>query len=179
VHAGQVLDFMANRLDAPDVKTLAMYAELALDGPDTLAVVRALERLGPGVVNLKKLIHEGRDEEGGRVVSEEDRKDALAIVKRLIGCYDRLLNSGQAPGDRKTLYESEKRKLSAFVSRQKHGVKGSDGQSPPWRQKLEKRLRYSELKEAKQEKRDVAKGKRPLKIRFMDNDPRVARFSSE
>lgn len=160
VHAGQVLEFMANRLPHPDIKTLAMYAELALDSPSAADVARALERSGPTVLNLKTLISNGRDHEAGPKVTAEEREDALAVVRRLVGCYDRLLNSGEAPADKRDEYEGQKRKLSAFVTRQKDRAARAEGEgvnSGGRRPLVRKRL-------TEEQRRSLRKGERVKRV---------------
>lgn len=129
--AGGILDLMQNELVEPDVRTMVMYMELAIarDGPEDL--LRALQRLGPGILDLKSLMKawDGEGREGTRQEqeqAEERREEVVGLVSRMVRAYDRLLerNKRSIPREEISKWAAERAKLAAFVSRL--NVRGKD-----------------------------------------------------
>ncbi|KAJ9663588.1 hypothetical protein H2201_005549 [Coniosporium apollinis] len=131
--AGQLLDLMTNTLDQVDVKTLEMYLELAGSARNGKDVLRALNRLEPSYINLRSMVNFGikapvaprpgekpganRGRSVERNMSAEETDAALGVVKKMIRCYDRLMNRGEIEREMYGELTQRRSKLAAWVSR--------------------------------------------------------------
>ena len=142
-NSGKILDVMQDNLEVPDMVALHTYLDLALVAPlsDKVAsdsaqelkhahgrqIIRALERLGPSFVNIRSLIVYG-DTSGASNESQKDfLRDVLALGRKMISAHDVLLHKDLVPTSLYRDLRKQRSKLTAFITRFKHGKK----QFPP------------------------------------------------
>jgi len=133
--ACKVLDVAQQHLREPDLRTLGMYLDMAAKTKEPGMIVRALDRLQPGMVNLKSYLNlgpaEGSDRFTSRKAVEEERQEAIDLMRKMIGCYDLVLYEGardfarkdgsqqqQLPEKIRTAYMERRSRLAAFVTRE-------------------------------------------------------------
>ncbi|KAI9761796.1 MAG: hypothetical protein M1835_008109 [Candelina submexicana] len=114
--ANQILDLMQNELEDPDVRSLRLYLELAFVTDKGQNIVNALRRLGPSIVNMRSLLAYGFSGTGKHLDSAT-KDELLALLRRMVGCYDRLLDRGELPRETYLSYMRERSKIAAFVTR--------------------------------------------------------------
>jgi hypothetical protein len=137
-NAGKALDLMQQSLSDLDLPTLHKYMEVALYGGGDLGVLptrrgdsepnyargqqilRALDRLGPCVINVRSALAYNERPQSRYVSKSEpvtDRVAALALVREMISAYDKLINNGMVPQEMNKDLKRERSKLAAFVTR--------------------------------------------------------------
>jgi len=92
--ATRVLDLAQSSLRDPEFRTLAMYVEMASKSRDRSVVARALDRLQPGMVNVRSYLNFGPARGGATSAGSRDsevRSDAVELMRKMIGCYDQVL----------------------------------------------------------------------------------------
>lgn len=186
--ASRLLDLAQNTLRDPDFKTLGMYVDMAAKSRDVALIARALDRLQPGIVNLRSYLNFGPSEAGAGPgdVDQEAREDAVELMKKMIGCFDLVLKEDKYAGGgggaghrgndafgvggrdtqgklpenvRKVLMERRSR-LAAFVTRE------HEKQEKRWKARSERReaeRREGEL-EGKAEVEDAVEEDRPERV---------------
>ena len=122
-NAQRIVDVMQNTLPDPDVPTMNMFLEVAIKSPEPTVLIRALERMEPGVMNLRSLLNFGSEHSGqrGGLLEPRDKEYALELIRRMIGLYDRLLLRAEPPleGSVRQTFEDRRAKLAAFLTRKK------------------------------------------------------------
>lgn len=122
-HANQILQIMLDTLPDADVKTVAMYAELAFSFPLAKGddLVDALTLLQPVVNNIRLQLGVGAEPKFGQVgaayLTGEERQDALIALRKVYRIYDRLLLSNLIVEEKKGPFKVERARLGAFIQR--------------------------------------------------------------
>lgn len=154
-NAQRVLDVMQNALSEPDIPTMNMFLEIANKSPDSAVLTRALERMEPGVVNVRSLLNFGREhiEQRGGVLDPKDKENAFELIQRMIGLYDRLLLRAEQPleGEMRRTFEDRRGKLAAFLTRKKLKMEEWVAARDKARQEKEKARQETEEAEGKKE----------------------------
>lgn len=144
-HAGQIVDIMMKTLEDADPKTVSRYAELAVDFPLAKGsdYIDALARLHPIVNNIRLQLGVGGADrgtgKGACYLYGEQRRDAITALRKILGLYDKLVNSVLVSEEEKRPYKVEKARLSAFL----HRVDAKDGKRS---KRLESEHGYTEEK---------------------------------
>jgi hypothetical protein len=120
--ASQILDIMMKTREDADAKVVIRYAELAISfplvtGPD---LVDALTRLTPVVESLRLQLGvggRGPRGQGAVYLKGAEREDAITALKRVIGVFDKLINSDMIAEEEKKPFKEAKAKLAAFLGR--------------------------------------------------------------
>lgn len=142
-NSGKVLDMMQQTQEAPDLKTLQTYLDLAMIAPlsskmvsahgakltQGRQIIRALERLGPSVVNLRSLLVHG-DTSGARSEPQEKTvQDTLILIRKMISAHDILIDRDLVPSPKLPELAAQRSKLASFITRVKHSKKGGAAQA--------------------------------------------------
>ena len=114
--ASKILDLMQNELQDPDIRTIRLYLELAVATDKGPNIVKALRRLGPSTVNIRSLLAYGLASSGNEV-DQATKNELLLLLRRMVGCYDRLLNRGEVPRETYSSYMKERSKIAAIATR--------------------------------------------------------------
>lgn len=116
VHAAKLARMMTDTLAYPDAKALSMYLEVALKQEPRnwrviMGVIRGTEL---GVRNLRSLLAYEPDGD-----QKQDRDDIAALVRKLIGAFDVVLDLGkeEMEGEEKERCKELKHTLAAYLTR--------------------------------------------------------------
>ncbi|TVY41497.1 Pentatricopeptide repeat-containing protein, mitochondrial [Lachnellula subtilissima] len=170
-NAGKILDIMTNALQVPDIRVLATYLDIATSvatSSDGLAlsrveqgkkIMRALERLSPSFINVKSFYLFGEPERDQNPAERaEYRESVLLLTRRMIAAYGIIIDKELVERSRFPDLQSQRSKLSAFVTRQKEQeqrsyIKKGDIEELPdhllqyvYRHRLNKRMVNSQLR---------------------------------
>ncbi len=115
-HAAKLVRMMTDTLPHPDARALSMYLELAMSTQRgnwraLMGVIRGTEL---GVRNLRSLLaYDLRGEEKQR------KEDVMALVKKLIGAFDMVLDLGREEMDQKETARCREQRhiLAAYVTK--------------------------------------------------------------
>ncbi|TVY29017.1 Pentatricopeptide repeat-containing protein, mitochondrial [Lachnellula hyalina] len=170
-NAGKILDIMTNALQVPDIRVLATYLDIATSAATssdglTLSrveqgkkIMRALERLSPSFINVKSFYLFGEPERDQNPAERaEYRESVLLLTRRMIAAYGIIIDKELVERSRFPDLQSQRSKLSAFVTRQKEQeqrsyIKKGDIEELPdhllqyvYRHRLNKRMVNSQLR---------------------------------
>lgn len=136
-NAGKVLDLMQQTLAELDLPALHSYLEVAIHGALSPGrelvsgsesqysrgrqILRALARLGPAVINVRSALAYGKPatSKEGNFHAKVTQDAALALVRKMISAYDKLMNNGMVVREMHGYLIGERSKLAAFVTRYK------------------------------------------------------------
>jgi Pentatricopeptide repeat domain len=138
-NGGRLLDLMQTALGEPDIPFLEDYLELAITAPayskkvsssgendwskleQGKQILRALERLNPSLLNLKAMLQFEDPELAKKTPHERTRfvDSILSLTRRMISCYDLLMDKAMVPQEFHKYLKEQRGKLSAFVARHK------------------------------------------------------------
>ncbi|KAF1921168.1 pentatricopeptide repeat protein-like protein [Ampelomyces quisqualis] len=122
-HAGRMLQIMLETLEDADPKAVGMYATLVLTFPLAKGsdLVDALTVLSPIVRSIRLQLGVGGAPRNGHVgatyLKGEDRQDAIAVLRKVHGIYDKLLSGNMISEEQKAPFKSERARLSSFIQR--------------------------------------------------------------
>ena len=116
IHAAKLVRIMTDALPHPDARALSMYLELAMttqrgNWRAIMGVIRGTEL---GVRNLRSLLaYDPKSQE------KQKMEDVMAIVKKLIGAFDMVLDLGREEMDQKETMRCREQKhiLAAYVTK--------------------------------------------------------------
>ena len=116
IHAAKLARMMTDTLPHPDARALSMYLELAMmtqrgNWRALMGVIRGTEL---GVRNLRSLL--AYDLKG---LEKQKMEDVMALVKKLIGAFDMVLDLGREEMDQKETVRCREQKhiLAAYVTK--------------------------------------------------------------
>jgi len=145
-NAGRLLDLMQSALREPDIPFLEEYLELAINAPayskrasssgkndwskfeQGKQILRALERLNPSLLNLKAHLHFADPQLAQKSAAERaEFVDSIhSLTRKMISCYDLLMNKAMVPRDFYGPLTAQRGKLASFVARHKSVKQGPD-----------------------------------------------------
>ena len=116
IHAAKLVRIMTDTLPHPDARALSMYLELAMttqrgNWRAIMGVIRGTEL---GVRNLRSLLaYDPKSQE------KQKMEDVMALVKKLIGAFDMVLDLGREEMDQKETMRCREQKhiLAAYVTK--------------------------------------------------------------
>ena len=114
-HAEQILNLMCANLAEPEIVAVGQYVDLVHMRSDPRKLDRALSKLDPVVANLKSLLNYGN--ESGNKLSKEDQEEILRILRKVVACYHRLIETKDQPPQRLKYYMQTRHSLSAYIQR--------------------------------------------------------------
>ena len=116
--ASALLDLMRSSLLNPDIKTLTLYLRLVQSMEEPKDMIRALERVGPDMLNIKNyLLPRKPSGENHSSIVEEEREAAVELAQNMIACCDRLCSHNELPADKREYYQRQRSKLTSFIGR--------------------------------------------------------------
>ncbi|CAG8959434.1 hypothetical protein HYFRA_00001332 [Hymenoscyphus fraxineus] len=126
-NAGKLLDIMTDALRVPDVPVLTSYLDTAVSPNTPMApidhgkrILRALDRLGPSMLNIKSLLIYG-DPDVPMTAEERTtfQVSVLGLIRRMIAAYDICMNRALVPRNQYSELTQQRAKLTAYVTRYK------------------------------------------------------------
>ncbi|KAI9844711.1 MAG: hypothetical protein M1838_002069 [Thelocarpon superellum] len=115
-HAHQLLKAMQGRFSDTDIRTLMLYMQLTTSTDDAKVMLQILDHVRPAFLNLRSQIAYGH----ANTLDMPERwyRDmSLDLARRMIGCYDRLINRGENNPRVLDHYFEERNRLAAYVTR--------------------------------------------------------------
>jgi hypothetical protein len=136
-NAGKILDIMTDTQQTLDIPVLKNYLEVALENTSHLSkhetgkqILRALERLGPAVINIKSLLKFGPPGQKAmtQVEQREYQDQAIQFARTMVGAYDRLMDQDLVERNTFSKYTAERSKLAVFAQRREYDWTKVDNQ---------------------------------------------------
>ncbi|KAH8821610.1 hypothetical protein F5884DRAFT_716720 [Xylogone sp. PMI_703] len=140
-NAGKILDFMERALEVPDINTLIAYLRVAISAATKAEkstpqgqldltkyaqgtqILRAVQRVNPFFVNLKSYASFGDPAKLGSrlpIANAEFVDSFQQLIRKIISSIDLLMNKGLVQQNLHKGLDTERRKLTAFVTRFNH-----------------------------------------------------------
>lgn len=127
-NAGKLLDLMTDSLRVPDIPVLTRYLEIAVSPSENISrldhgkrILRALDRLGPSMLNIKSLLIYGDSEVPmTKAELQEFQETVFLLVRRMIAAYDICMDKALVDRSKYGELSAQRAKLSAYVTRYKN-----------------------------------------------------------
>lgn len=152
-NAGKILDLMQSSLTDLDIPALESYLEVAITSPASSGnsipdgsvtsskfaqgrqILRALERLGPNMVNLRSANAYGEVEDVSEPISmrrqlNSEEEALVNLFRRTVSAYDMLMNRGMVERSMHRDLFAKRAKIAAFITRSKSRLQRIN-KSPP------------------------------------------------
>ncbi|CAG8971324.1 hypothetical protein HYALB_00005942 [Hymenoscyphus albidus] len=144
-NAGKLLDIMTDTLRVPDVPVLTSYLATAVSPNTPMAsidhgkrILRALDRLGPSMLNIKSLLIYG---DADVPMTEEERtnfqRSVFRLVRGMIAAYDICMSRALVPRNKYSELTAQRAKLAAYVTRYKANNALKDATLPSYEEPSE------------------------------------------
>ncbi|KAK7544638.1 uncharacterized protein J3D65DRAFT_563964 [Phyllosticta citribraziliensis] len=114
-YATELLQLMERMLPGTDITTVGSYMSRVFDAEEGIDVLKGLERVEPTYRYIRDMLTYGKY--NGSSMDEPKRQTAFDVLRRMVACYDRLINRVEAPRDKLSELSSRKAEISAFITR--------------------------------------------------------------